>query len=237
MPVASTAAAVALAAAQAVSFATKDGWTIAAKYRPAKPGKAVVVLAHGVGSAGDEWNGLAEDLARRGIGTLAVDLRGHAGSLAGPPGSTGWAGFDASGAWPGSAEDLRAAAAWLNKKGVPDWRVAFGGASIGANLAAAVAVERKSAPFVLMLSPAENYRGVPMRFRPGLPALVAAAPDDGYAYIAARRAEAEKAAAVHYAPSGHGVNMLADAGTRKRVLDWIVKAKLTPPAPKAPSRK
>ena len=50
MPV--SAAAVVLAAAQAVSFATKDGWTIAASYRPAAKGKATVVLAHGVGSAG-----------------------------------------------------------------------------------------------------------------------------------------------------------------------------------------
>ena len=54
MPV--TTAAVVLAAAQAVTFATKDGWTIAAAYRPASAGNATVVLAHGVGSAGVEWN-------------------------------------------------------------------------------------------------------------------------------------------------------------------------------------
>lgn len=238
MPVisASTAAVVALAAAQAVTFNTKDGWTVAAKYRPAAAGKAVVVLAHGVGSASDEWASLGEDLARRGVGTLAVDLRGHAGSQAGPSGPAAWPSFDGVGEWPRAAEDLRAAAGWLEKKGVPAWRIAFGGASIGANLASIAAAERKTAPFLLMLSPAENYRGAFLKLRKGLPAFALAAPADGYAYIAVRRMEADKSAAFRYAPSGHGVQMLSDAPTRKAVIDWIAAAKLSPPAAPAPKK-
>ena len=236
MPVvaASTAAAVALAAAQAVTFNTKDGWTLAAKYRPAAPGKAVVVLAHGVGSASDEWASFGEDLARRGIGTLAVDLRGHSGSQAGPSGPRAWPTFDATGEWPRAAEDLRAAAGWLEKKGVPAWRIGFGGASVGADLASVVAAERKSAPFLLLLSLPENYRGAVLKLRKGLPTLAAAAPADGYSYIAVRRIEAEKTGAVRYAPAGHGVQMLSDPATLKAALDWVASARLTPPAPAAP---
>lgn len=222
MPV--TAAAVVLAAAQAVSFATKDGWTISASYRPAAKGKATVVLAHGVGSAGVEWTRLAERLAASGVGTLALDLRGHAASRRGPPGSTDFTGFDAHGLWPAAAEDLRASAAWLESKGVPGSRVAFGGASIGANLASIAAAERRAVPFLLLLSPSGNYRGVLLKTRKGLKTLAAASPSDGYAFVGVKRLEADKAAAALYPPAGHGVQMLEDPATFERVTAWVVDA-------------
>ncbi|MBI2386031.1 MAG: alpha/beta fold hydrolase [Elusimicrobia bacterium] len=221
---ASAAAAVALAAAQAVSFATKDGWSISASYRPAAKGKATVVLAHGVGSAGVEWTRFAEALAAKGVGTLALDLRGHAGSRRGPPGSTDFTGFDARLSWPAAAEDLRAAAAWLKARGVPDERIAFGGASIGANLASIVAAERKSAPFLLLLSPASQYRGVTLRTRKGLKTLAAASPADGYSLIGVRELEAAKAAAALYPPAGHGVQMFEDPETFEHVAAWTAAA-------------
>jgi len=217
-------AAVVLAAAQAVSFATKDGWSISASYRPSAPGKATVVLAHGVASGGGEWGRLTETLASKGIGSLSLDLRGHAGSRQGPPGSTDYTGFDAHAKWPSAAEDLRAAATWLKKKGVPDSRIAFGGASIGANLASVVAAERPSTPFLLLLSPSENYRGVALKTRAGLKALAAASPADSYAYVAVRRLEAEKRATIIYAPGGHGVQMFEDPATYQRLVDWIAAA-------------
>jgi alpha-beta hydrolase superfamily lysophospholipase len=222
MPV--TAAAVALAAVQAVTFATKDGWGISAAYRPASKGKATVVLAHGVGSAGVEWTRFASALAAKGVGTLALDLRGHAGSRRGPPGSTDFTGFDARLSWPAAAEDLRAAATWLKSKGVPDGSIAFGGASIGANLASVVAAERKSAPFLLLLSPAGDYRGVPLKTRKGLKTLAAASPADGYSLIAVRQLEAAKAAAVLYPPGGHGVQMFEDPETFEKILAWTAVA-------------
>jgi alpha-beta hydrolase superfamily lysophospholipase len=219
-----TTAAVVLAAAQAVTFATKDGWSIAAQYRPAPNGAAVLVLAHGVASAGGEWARFADALAHKGVGTLALDLRGHAGSRRGPAGPADFTGFDAHGAWPAAAEDLRAAAAWLKSQGVPDARISFGGASIGANLASVVAAERKSAPFLLLLSPSGNYRGVVLKTRKGLKALAVASPADGYAYVGVRQLEKDKAAVALYAPSGHGVQMFDDPATFERVVAWTVKA-------------
>jgi alpha-beta hydrolase superfamily lysophospholipase len=222
MPVATASALVALALA--VSFPTKDGWTIAAQYRPPAKGGAVVILAHGVGASSAEWGRFASALAAKGVGTLALDLRGHAGSRKGPPGSTDFTGFDVQGRWPEAAEDLRAAASWLKAKGVPDSRIAFGGASIGANLASIAAAERKSARFLLLLSPSGNYRGVVLRTRKGLKTLAAASPADGYAYVGVRKLEADKAAEVLYPPAGHGVQMFDDPATFDRVVDWTVKA-------------
>lgn len=219
MPI--TAAAAVLAAAQAVTFATKDGWTIAAAYRPASVGKATVVLAHGVGSAGGEWTRFAETLAAKGVGTLALDLRGHAGSRRG---ATDFTGFDADGSWPNVAEDLRAAADWLKSKGVPNERIAFGGASIGANLASGIAAERKLTPFLLLLSPSGNYRGVVLKTRKGLNTFAAASPADGYAFVGVKELEAGKAATVLYAPGGHGTQMFGDPATFERIVAWTVKA-------------
>jgi alpha-beta hydrolase superfamily lysophospholipase len=222
MPV--TAAAVALAAVQAVTFATKDGWTIAASYRPAAKGTATVILVHGVGASGAEWSRFADALGARGVGTLALDLRGHAASRRGPPGSSDFTGFDAHGRWPEAADDLRAAAAWLKTKGVPNERIAFGGASIGANLASIVAAERKSAPFLLLLSPSENYRGVVLKTRKGLKTLAAASPADGYAFVGVKQLAADKAAEALYPPAGHGVQLFDDPATFDRVVAWTVKA-------------
>lgn len=222
MPV--TAATVVLAAVQAVTFSTKDGWTLAAAYRPAAKGNATLVLAHGVGASGAEWTRFAEALASKGVGTVVLDLRGHAGSRRGPAGSTDFAGFDAYGAWPAAAEDLRAAAAWLKTKGVPDSRIAFGGASIGANLASVVAAERKAAPFLLLLSPSGNYRGVLLKTRKGLKTLAVASPTDGYALVGVKELEAARAASALYPPAGHGVQMFEDKATFERVVAWTASA-------------
>jgi alpha-beta hydrolase superfamily lysophospholipase len=222
MPV--TTAAVVLAAVQAVTFATKDGWTIAADYRPASKGNATVILAHGVGSSSNEWTRFSAALAAKGVGTLALDLRGHDGSRLGPKGATDFTGFDAWGAWPAAAVDLRAAAVWLKSKGVPDGRIAFGGASIGANLASVVAAERKSAPFLLLLSPSGNYRGVVLKTRKGLKTFAAASPADGYAFVGVKELEAAKAATVLYPPGGHGVQMFEDPATFERIAAWTTAA-------------
>ena len=224
MPVTAAAAAVTLSIIQAVTFGTKDGWTIAASYRPAAKGAATVILAHGVGASSAEWSRFADALGARGVGTLALDLRGHAGSRKGPPGSTDFTGFDAHGRWPEAAEDLRAAASWLKSKGVPDSRIAFGGASIGANLASVVAAERKSAPLLLLLSPSGNYRGVILKTRKGLKTLAAASPADGYAFVGVKQLEADKAARTLYPPAGHGVQLFDDPATFDRIVAWTVSA-------------
>jgi dienelactone hydrolase len=204
-----------------VRFKTRDGWTLDAAWRPPRRGGVVVVLAHGVGSSRTEWDGLAGRLQRDGVGTLALDLRGHAGSTAGPGGTRSWETFDADGEWVRAVEDLLAARRWLEGRGVPARRIAFGGASIGANLAAAAAVRAPAAPFLLLLSPGPDYHGVRLGLRKGQPTLIGAAPTDPYAYGVLAPAAKVPGVRTFTAPAGHGVQMFRDPAALDRVARWI----------------
>lgn len=210
------------AAAKRVAFKTDDGCTIAADYRAPRRGGAVVILAHGVGSAKGEWSRLTTALAARGVGTLALDLRGHADSRRGPGGiDRGYETFDATGEWPRSVGDVLAAARWLKTHGVGSGHIAFGGASIGANLAAAAAARLRCRTFVVLLSPGIDYRGVGLVLPADAKILIGAAPGDSYADATRRAAAKYPNVSTFSAPAGHGVQMFDDPATLARVADWI----------------
>lgn len=194
------------------------GRRLSAVWRAPRRGMPVLVLAHGVGAGKGEWERFTSRLAARGWGSLAVDLRGHGGSAA-QEGE--WKGFDASGEWPKLADDLLAAAAWVEAKGVEPARVAFGGASIGANLAAA-ADARRPGRMLLLLSPGLDYRGVRLTLRQGAKTLAVAARADAYAFDAATEM-GKRGVTVLEAPGGHGAGMLDDEATMGKVLDWLAK--------------
>ncbi|HEX4047312.1 MAG TPA: alpha/beta fold hydrolase [Elusimicrobiota bacterium] len=210
-----------------VSFRTKDGWTIAALYRPPRRHGFVMILAHGVGSSKAEWAGFTQRLAEKGVGTLAVDLRGHDESKRGPKGAGDYTTFDATGEWPLAVGDLEAAAAWLKARGFPDDRIALGGASIGANLASVAAAERPKTPFLLLLSAGPDYRGVRLR-KPETKTLAGASPPDVYADRTLVPLGAVPGVETFEAPAGHGVQMFADPATLDKIVDWVVAAAKAP---------
>jgi dienelactone hydrolase len=135
-------------------FALKGTLTL-----PAAKGKVpVVILAHQFRSDRTGWTPLAERLAARGIGTLALDLRGHGASTQkdgaevtvssdfGP--SAKAVGFERIPA------DLVQAATWLRKQpGVDGRRIGLAGSSVGAFAVILAAPEVKPVA-VLGLSPA-----------------------------------------------------------------------------------
>ncbi|MDE2511459.1 MAG: alpha/beta hydrolase fold domain-containing protein, partial [Elusimicrobia bacterium] len=159
-----------------------------------------------------------------GVGSLAVDLRGHHDSQKGPAGTRTFEDFDATGEWPRAVEDLETAARWLRKRGVPENRIAFGGASIGANLASLAAAAHPRAPFLLLLSPGPDYRGVGLKARPGLKTLVGASPGDRYAHQTLAPLSAVQGVETFEAPGGHGTQMFEDKATLDRVVAWTVAA-------------
>ncbi|HJW43504.1 MAG TPA: alpha/beta fold hydrolase [Geothrix sp.] len=137
-----------------------DGFTLKGTLTlPGVKGKVpVVILAHQFQADRAGWAPLAERLAARGIGTLAVDLRGHGAStmkngnavqvtpnfLA----SAKEVGFDQIPA------DLAQAAAWLRKQpGVDGRRIGLAGSSVGAFSVLLAAGEVKPLA-ILSLSPA-----------------------------------------------------------------------------------
>ncbi|WP_306591054.1 S9 family peptidase [Geothrix sp. 21YS21S-4] len=126
---------------------------------PDAKGKApVVILAHEFAKDRAGWAPLATRLADRGIGTLALDLRGHGTS-------TRKAGADVtvSGNFMASAQavgfdripaDLVQAAAWVRKqRGVDGRRIGLAGSSVGAFSSLLAAADVKPVA-VLALSPA-----------------------------------------------------------------------------------
>ncbi|WLT31351.1 S9 family peptidase [Geothrix sp. PMB-07] len=145
-----------MAITSADGFALKGTLTL-----PTAKGKVpVVILAHQFGSNRSGWAPLADRLAARGIGTLALDLRGHGTSTqknGAPlavtpnlPASAKAVGLDQIPA------DLAKAATWLRKQpGVDGRRIGLAGASLGA-FSALLATHDVHALAVLGLSPAGN---------------------------------------------------------------------------------
>ena len=194
------------------------GRKLAATWRAPRRGMPVLVLAHGVGAGRSEWEKFASRLSARGFGSLAVDLRGHGGSSAH---EGEWKEFDAKGEWPRLVDDLLAAASWVEAKGVEPERVAFAGASIGANLAAA-ADARRPGRFLVLLSPGIDYRGVRLTMRRVSKTLAVAARADAYAFDAVSELGKHGVTTLE-APGGHGAGALDDEKTLGRVLDWLAK--------------
>jgi alpha-beta hydrolase superfamily lysophospholipase len=207
------------AAAQPVHFKTPDGWTISAAYQPPKKGRPVAILVHGVAAGKSEWLPLTAELHKRGIGTLALDLRGHGESLSGPAGKTDFTSFEATAEWPKAQQDIEAAAAFLKKRGIPPARLGYIGASIGANL---VSRAQPTPRWLALLSPGVDYRGV----RPAqVPVFVAASPRDAYPYqTAADYAKQFPTTTFLTATQGHGAQMLSDPDFLKGLLDWIERS-------------
>ena len=211
------------AAPASVSFKTDDGWTIRAIYHAPKKGRPVAIMVHGVAAGKGEYAPLAEALAKRGIGSLAIDLRGHGESLSGPTGKTDFQGFDAAGEWPKAQKDIEAAAAYLQGRGIAAARLCYIGASIGANL---VSWAKPRPLWLALLSPGVDYRGVRLARPPaGLPVLVAASAPDAYAFRTAQAyAEASPGAVFLQARQGHGAQMFSDPEFLKALADWIARA-------------
>jgi len=149
-------------ASERISFQTEDGVTIVATLRRAPVrGAAAVVLAHQLSSTRAEWDAVVERLsAPPGMTTLAIDLRGHGESTAGPDGALDWQSFEPSD-YEAMAKDITAAVTFLraDERSRPN-RVAVVGASIGSTAALLAAVADPSIGAVALVSPGRAYRGI-----------------------------------------------------------------------------
>lgn len=209
-----------LSSAEVLTFEGADGLAIAATLtRPSGTGPFPgVILLHMLGSERGVWAdvGLVEALAGAGYAVLAVDMRGH--------GETGGAAD-----WALAADDLgRVWDAFVALDSVDDARTAVIGASIGANMALRLGVDRPGVGAVVLLSPGLDYRGVTTAELPvaygDRPLLLVASEDDAYA-VDSVRALAESAADPRvemYATAGHGTNMFAAAPElTPLIIGWL----------------
>ncbi len=130
--------------------------------------------------------------------------------------------------WDAMPEDLASAVQMLHKRyGLPEQKIAVGGASLGANVALVYASAHAQVPALVLLSPGIDYAGIQSgpayyAYR-GRPVFIAASPNDTYAY-----SSVHQLAALNSSPSqvvvdgknGHGVNMFDEEFTKK-LLDWM----------------
>lgn len=179
-------------------------------------------MVHGFAAGKGEWAVFAETLAKKGWGTLALDLRGHGESLSGPRGQTPLEILDSNSAWPSAREDIDAAIAFLENKKITLNRIGLIGASLGANLVSQTARRRPKLRCAVLLSPGRDYRGVLLEEQVGPKTLAAASASDPYAFQSLVGFQARGSPhALLQAEKGHGVQMFGDPVFLKKLLDWL----------------
>ncbi len=200
-----------------IHFKTPDGWRIAGIYYAPPKARGAVVLIHGVGAGFGEWDSLAPKLWKMGLGSLAIDLRGHGQSVL--AGKKTWKEFSDSD-WISAQKDVEFAVRFLEHHGFKRERIGLIGGSIGANLASRVA-EKLRLPWEALLSPGEEYRGVRLQIPQNIRVCVAASPQDSYAFQTALSLITAPNVVFLQASSGHGAQMLAHPGFVDRLLSWL----------------
>lgn len=218
---------------QRIELRTDDSVTIIGDYHPATPGTAhgdkAALFLHAMPATRASWSALAERLAADGFATLAIDLRGHGESTAGPAGVVLDRNAFSDEQHKEKMRDVEASVRWLMEKGTVPTKIALVGASIGANLAIAYAGAHEETPAVVALSPGLEYHGVrteeAARAMPrAQKLLMAASNEDTYAFDSARTLAQlnENAELQEHAGAGHGTALLENVpGFLDYVVFWI----------------
>jgi alpha-beta hydrolase superfamily lysophospholipase len=210
-----------------VALVASDGVSIAGTFfEPSRRPAPMVLLLHMSTRTRADWSFVASRLAERGVGALAIDLRGH-GESARPRADSG-----EDGAGPlGAVRDVEAALAWLKYR--PDampGRLAVVGASLGANLAVVAAASEPQVRAIVLMSVTLDFRGVrteaAFRQLGDRAALLVTSREDGYATRSARELVTAAPTALRelrvLEGAGHGTTMMTRAPEQAgAVVDWL----------------
>lgn len=214
-----------------VSFKTFDGVNIAAEWYPVPTTIGVAILLHMLPMDRRSWVPFQQVLAKNGIASLALDMRGHGESVATEGGEKlDYKKFEDS-QHQQTINDVQAAVGWLAGKKYPMDRIMVVGASLGANIALAALHEEPRLCGAALLSPG-NHRGMSaVEDAPYVKvhhALWAAASDgdDPESYESARQlveiAPAERKSFVPYKNAGHGIHLFtSDPKLMDNLATWM----------------
>lgn len=209
-----------------VEFTTQDGVTIVADWYPAANAVKAVLLVHMLPTTKSSYVVLAQKLNPAGISALAIDLRGHGESTAGPSGKLDYQTFSPP-EHQASIADLEAAIVWLGQQGFADDKISLIGASIGANLSLQAAAGHPEITKIILLSPGLDYHGVQTEpFITKLPEstqiLLVSSQGDSYSADSLRRLQQLRPASQLklFPGSTHGTDLLDDNSS---LLDEISK--------------
>ena len=221
-----------------VELKTKDGWTIAAKYLPAQLPKPTVILLHETGGRKENWYTMGRAMAKRGIGFLALDFRGHGASQSPPAGQpANWRKFPAptkaQNEWNNLALDVDAAVEYLATQNVPIASIGVGGADVGSSIGLKYAAVHNQIPFLFMLSPGMSYREIltvnAIRAYTKRPILLVVGADDNRStretailYEFAKRSAGAENTQLITAEREHGTRILVvNKDITGQILDWV----------------
>ncbi|MEZ0242706.1 MAG: alpha/beta hydrolase [Sphingomonas sp.] len=140
---------------ETVSLRAADGVEVFGSYsEPANP-RAVILLFHQAGSGQGEYLTIVPRLTAQGFATLTIDARSGGDMFGG-----NWTVKKLGGERPylEAQQDLEAALAWANAKGLP---VILWGSSYSASLAFLVAADHPEVKALLAFSPDEYFDGKP----------------------------------------------------------------------------
>jgi pimeloyl-ACP methyl ester carboxylesterase len=220
-----------VASTRTISLRTEDGVTLwATLYEANRVPAPAVILVHMLTRSRDDWQPVATRLADAGINALAVDLRGHGASGAGPASADG--GPD----WSRLVLDIRAARLFLagRPEQVRGSAIGVAGASVGANAAILEGAADPAIKSLALLSADLDYRGLrtaaAMQKFGSRPALLVAASNDPYALRSMRElagAGGGRRETQTLDGAGHGTAMLSrEPNLASSLVDWFQRTLL-----------
>lgn len=146
--------------AERITYTTVDSVNIIGDWVTAPTTLGAVILIHSMQTTRTAWAAVQEALAKRGLASVAIDLRGHGESIVGPEGAgVDYAKFKSDAEHQSSLYDVIGAYEWLRGRGIAPSQIAVAGASIGANLAVEFLLEYPLVAAGALLSPGADYHG------------------------------------------------------------------------------
>lgn len=146
--------------AERITYKTLDDVTIVGDWVAAPTTFGAVILLHMMPMNRGSWSVFQGVLAKRGLASLAIDLRGHGESTVGPEGtSIDYKSFTDE-EHQSSLYDVMGGFEWILRRGFERPRVAVVGASIGANLALEFLAEEPLLAGAALFSPGRDVRGM-----------------------------------------------------------------------------
>lgn len=217
---------------QRIEMTTTDGVKVIGSWVSAPTTVGAAVLVHAYPATKESWSLVQSILAKRGIASLAIDLRGHGESIHSEDGQLlDYRGFSEEETL-SSMKDLRASYEWIRKRGIDQEAIVFIGASIGANFCLRALTEYPMSPAAVLLSPGMNYHGVSIaevieNVTPDQAVWMAASSEDDATSFEATsficdRLTIEKKVFKRLRHAGHGLMMLeGDAALSGEIADWV----------------
>jgi len=213
-----------------VTFKTRDDVTIVGDWQPVPSLRGAIILVHMMPETRKSWGNMQRALTKRGIASLAIDLRGHGESLEGSEGEILDYKRFTDEEHESYALDALAALDWLRGRDLTVDRVFIAGASIGANVALQLLAEEPRMPGAILFSAGRNYHGLQalvdaQDLLPHQALMLVAAQDDAQPFEDTKalyeEAPVEDKTFLPYKIAGHGTAILnADSGLGDKIAEW-----------------